>query len=423
MTISDNTKNVAVGAAVVGGGGYVAYTQYQAYTTAAAAASTQAYTTAYNTAIAGGASAGEAAAKGSAAGSASGYQTYPQVLLTVIGAIGGLNLIANKSATVNGAKITTQVGFIAGITNLLKSAVALVKTLLKPKEWEKALAGIGKAVRDAVHKSRDSTPSSSNQDPALAGASNIKYNPAGSTLYNNLVALSFYSTSTTTLFWSTCTATSTTGAAWWGIQQLFASTATNSYFGIISETLSYTDQLSGVVASNGIMTIQQLVGLTNQEGITVDTEVPITIDGIITPNIPDFAGTLYNSDYINSTTEILLDLLAAANTVTSTVSTFTTYKSKLDLYTQNLLWRVNTDLANQAQYLNQSKHLDNVFSAASLLSDVKMNQPDDIVQLYKSTIHPDIRDAVDSMSSVMDLQSVDKTKVLSVVESYYVPTK
>jgi hypothetical protein len=423
MPISDNTKNVAVGAAVVGGGGYVAYTQYQAYQTAAAQASEQASAAAYNAAIANGATAGEAAAKAQAAGAASGYQTYPQVLTTVVGAIGGLNLIANKSATVNGAKITTQVGFVAGITNLLKSAVTLVKTLLKPKEWEKALAAIGKAVRDVIHISRDSAPSAGSSPSATVGSAGVKYNPAGTTLYNNLVALSFYSTSTTTLFWSTCTATTTTGTAWWGIQTLFASTSTNSYFGIISETLSYTDQLSGVVASNGIMTIQQLVGLANQEGITVNTEIPVTVDGIVTPNIPNFAGTLYNPDYINSTTEILLDLLAAANTVTSTVSTFTSYKSKLDLYTSNLLWRVNTDLANQAAYLNQSKHLDNVFSAASLLSDVKLNQPDDIVQLYKSTIHPNIRDAVTNMSSVLDLQSVDKATTLKAIETYYIPNK
>jgi hypothetical protein len=309
----------------------------------------------------------------------------------VMGLIGLLRIGPDVNVTVGGAKGLKQLSGMDALKQWLGVAYIVA-----------AFAAI-KKIEEKIYKSVGliGTPSS----PGAAQNANInngtRINPASVPLYNNAVAIITFARSTAT-FWSTSTGT-TVGAEWWQASIALANTSTTgSYVATLLSAKNFTDEVTGVVSNSGIMTLDQIIAA----GSTTTSTATI-LSGIITPSVQDFAGTLFYQDYINSATTAISSLLYAATTATTQPGEITTLKQKLDLYTQNLQYRLNLDLANQSKYLAQSAHLTNIVQTAQILNSVQKTQSGDVYNLFQSTIHPNVLDTVQDVSTLLDVNSLD----------------
>jgi hypothetical protein len=320
-----------------------------------------------------------------------GFVVAGVVVGIVMGLIGLLRIGPDPNVTVDGAKSLKQ---LSGI-NALKQWLGIAYIAA-------ALAAI-KKIETKIYTSVGLLDSPSS--PSGAQLTNInngtKINPAGPPLYNNAVAILTYASSTAT-FWSTSTGT-TVGHEWWQVSIALANTSTTgSYVATLLSVKNFTDEVTGVTAKTGMMTLEQIISASN-----TTTSTSTILSGIITPSVKDFAGTLFYQDYINSTTDAITSLLQASNTATTAPGQITTLKQKLDIYTQNLQDRLNLDLANQSKYLSQSAHLTNIVQTAQVLNSVQKTQSGEIYNLYKSTIHPNVLDTVQDVSTLIDVNSLD----------------
>jgi hypothetical protein len=392
-----------------------------------------------STAAAGAGVAGSSAGTaGAAAQSASGYIQYWQAIMAALSVVGFARLEGQPDVTIDGEPATKKVGFIQAIKNIVSGAINTIKNL--PKTLLDNVKGIGATTEEAVAKVSSYTvgaiataaavaaylqSSSGSAGSTAAAASTISpgatlTNPAGTALGNNLAAIQFYATNTTTdwltntpaLFWSTCTSTTVVGYEWWNIQQKFASTASGSYFQVLALAKGFTDALSGVSSSDGVMTIRQII-----DAGSTSTGIDYVATGVIIPNVPDYAGTLYYPEYINSATTALANVILAGDTSTTTLIELRSVETILDNSIANLLVRITKDANNQAKYLSQVRHLENVMSVASVFNSIKVSQPSDIVALYESTINPGVKDAINKLNTMMDLQSNNTSTVIAALET------
>ena len=368
----------------------------------------------------------------------SGYQTWIQVVMTCLSMIGFARLEGDSVVSIQGEPATKKIGFIDAIKNLVSGIINTVKNL--PKTLVDNVKGIGATTEEAVAKvssyavgalataaavgaylssttgSASSTGAASTQ--LVQNATSV--NPASTSLSNNLAAVQFYATNTSTdwltntpaLFWSTCTSTTLVGYEWWNVQQKLASTATASYQDTLSLAIGFTDALCGITPNSGVMTIKQII-----DAGSTSTNIDYAATGIIIPNIPDYAGTLYYPDYINSATLALANIILLGDTATTTLVDLQNAEITLDNSMTQLYTRITTDANNQAKYLSQARHLENVMSAANVFNSIKVSQPSDIVALYESTINPGVKDAINKLNTMMDLQSNDTSTVLTALQT------
>ena len=381
---------------------------------------------------------GSEAGASAAANGATGYITYLQAIMAALSVIGFARLEGDSVVTIQGEPATKKIGFIQAIKNLVGDVISTIKNL--PKTLVDNVKGIGATTEEAVAKVSGfatgaiatavavgaylaSSSGSAGSTAAAAGTispSATLTNPASVSLSNNLSAIQFYATNTTTdwltntpaLFWSTCTSTTVVGYEWWNVQQKFASTASGSYFQVLALAKGFTDALSGVSSSDGVMTIRQII-----DAGSTSTGIDYVATGVIIPNVPDYAGTLYYPEYINSATTALANVILAGDTSTTTLIELRSVETILDNSIANLLVRITKDANNQAKYLSQVRHLENVMSVASVFNSIKVSQPSDIVALYESTINPGVKDAINKLNTMMDLQSNNTSTVIAALET------
>ena len=380
---------------------------------------------AYDTvgAAAGGTSAASGA--GVATSAASGYMTLPQTISAILTMIGFGRLTPDPSTTIEGAPVVSQVGFIEAIKNMVKGVVSLIKKIpgwVKelPKKAEEFLNSVaGKAIAAVAVVAAVAAILKNDEDNSVATASNnnttnkTMFNPAGVTLVNDMIALVHYSTSSSGVYWAQgVQAESTDQGQYWNqsIQTAFASTATFSYFEVVSRAKGLTDALSGAVPVAGILNLQQI--LEAQQSSESLTTASI---GLIVPTIPDMAGTLYDVGWINSVTNALEYVIVIGEDSNTTLEGLRNAQRSLDNAISDLNIRINRDLSNQAEYLSQKNHMQNIFSAAVVYNSIQTTQPSDISDLYYSTINPNAREAVTLMSTMQDLNSLNTTTVLNAV--------
>jgi hypothetical protein len=367
-----------------------------------------------------------------------GYQTVVGVTAITLTLIGFSRLEGDSTVKIQGVDAAKKVGFIQGIQNLFKGVFNTIVNL--PKTLPQTIEGVGTATVDTVMKVNSflltatataiaavailESKSGSSISPTAAITPLIQnsaaINPAQETLGNSAAAVTYFATNTDALFWSTCTSTTIVGYEWWNVQQKFANTGTGSYFQILSDAIHLTNALTGIVPNNGIMTIRQII-----DASSTSTTIDYAALGLVVPNIPDYAGTLYNTDYINSATIALTNLIVAGDTATTTLVELRDYEAVLDTDMANLADRINKDVTNQAKYLSQSRHLENVLTAANILNSIRQTQPSDIVAFYESTIHPTTLDAINKMNTLMDLTSINSSTVsaaLTALANAPVPT-
>jgi hypothetical protein len=233
---------------------------------------------------------------------------------------------------------------------------------------------------------------------AIANVDTTKVNPYSTALIEDMVFCKVLSTATTsTVIYLAGNTGTSAGAVFWQVQQDFASTATGSYQSIFYSAKLLTDGLCGVSQTSGIMSLEDIIKSSSTSTFG---------SGVITmPSVGTFAGTLYYSDFINSSTVALANLIIAANTSTSTVAQITTLRSNLNLYTQNLSNRVNADINNQITYLTQMGNIGSVANAAKTLTEIRSNQPLDIINLYQSTINPALYNHINTLSILSYIDS------------------
>ena len=369
-----------------------------------------------------------------AAGS-TGYITYIQALMAALSVIGFARLVPDEQVTMNGEKTVSQIGFFQAISKMISGAIGFVKSLATnpKKELEPVIGNIETAgisvtnavaatgallIAGAAFLASKSGSGTTNASASAATPAAIAVNPAADSLLNDMAAVDFYSTSTSTLFWSTSTATTVQGGEWWGVQQYFSNTGSSSLIATLGLALGWTNQLAGTVSNSSAMTLQQIIEAQSASSGTV-------INGIIQPSVPEFAGTLYYPEYINSCTTLISTLITIADTATTLPSVIALQIPILETARANLYSRVNQDVFNQSQYLSQSNHLANLLNQATIYNNIKNNQPADIVDLYQSTINAKVLDSINAVSTLQDLTSFNNDTVIAAfktIQAKYNPT-
>lgn len=348
---------------------------------------------------------------------ASPYTTQIQAVMAALSVIGMMRIAPDLSVSIGGKPAMHQLSFMGGVKAVLKIPGQIISgvvgvgadVLSRAKTFvNKVGEGVGLLAVD--HGNNNSSSFVAARSGSVQNSTKI--NPAGDALSYSLEILRRVgSANTSTVFWSTTTATTSVGAAWWTVQQNFLSTATNSYFDVLANTLLFTDGLSGVGGNTGVMTVEQIIQA-NPTGEEVSTSSNY---GLITPTVPAFASVLLYPSYINSATTSIYNLALAGNTPTTTVGDLTTLTIIANASITYLQQQLNSDASNQTKYLAQSSHVGNIMEAANTHNSIAAVAPAELLALYESTIHPNVLQHVQDLSTIMNLQSSNSATVLSTI--------
>jgi hypothetical protein len=283
----------------------------------------------------------------------------------------------------------------------LKQAAAIDKNLNA-----KSLS-IAQKLANGLNKGGASPPSISDANLSVV-TDNSRVNPYYTGLYNNIAALQYFSTSTsatTYLSWPAITTTNVVSGLWYNIQKDFASTGTGSYQSIFFTAKYFTDGLSGLNPSSGIMTVEQVLS-----AVTTSTD---SITNVLVPSstVESLAGSFFDPDYINSCTVALATVINDASTSTTTLEKLTADRALLNTYTQNLLNRITSDATNQAGYLHISSQISSILNTANNYNAIKNSQSASNFNIYQSTIASNTYDTISLLSTIQDLQSANTATV------------
>jgi len=306
---------------------------------------------------------------------------------------------------------------LSGLSALKMVGSNLADGLKQAAAIDKNLANKALAIANKISSAFDKGGSA----PASIGDANLsvvtdhsRVNPYYTGLYNNIAALQYFSSSTsatTYLSWPAITTTNAVSGLWYDIQQDFASTSTGSYQSIFFTAKYFTDGLSGLNPSSGIMTVEDVLS-----AVTTSTD-PITNALVPSSTVESLAGSFFDPNYINSCTIALATVINDASTSTTTLEKLTADRALLNTYTQNLISRITSDATNQASYLHLSSKISSILNTVNNYNAIKNSQSSSNFNIYQSTIATNTYDTISLLSTIQDLQSANTATVQAAIKT------
>jgi hypothetical protein len=316
--------------------------------------------------------------------------------------LGPFRLAASPSVTIDGKPSMKQLSFKEAFTAMGKEITTGIAITYA------AYTAIMATIWNWMKGPSGSAPTNINDANQDAMVDSTKYNPYRGSIQADLYAVTYYSTATTsTVLYLAGNTGTTVGAYWWStIAPALADTATNSISSVLYTALIVTDNMCGVDGSLNLMGLEDVIDASQQQ-IEVAESLPLGAVPLNTPTLETFVGTIYNSGYLNSCTTALNTLFDHADTSTTTLLELQGDFALLNTATQNLSFRINDDVGNQAAFIYQSNRLTSLDERSLKLDKIQKNYSPDISSFYRTTVHPDALELVDNYILLKDLQSAN----------------
>lgn len=355
---------------------------------------------------------GEGISKLAGAGVA-GTATVGLVIGLIKLAMGPFRILAIPTVLVAGKPAMGQISSIDALKNMVKTVASGFATASVVIAFSRLLKN---KVQDRLFGESSSPTSNINDASASGYKDNSRYNPYAPPLNQCLgymIALSTSTSSSTVYMNYYNTATSTTGTTWWSFKNNMASTSTGSYRSIFYTARYFTDALSGVDSNGNVMSLDTILDITKQAS-TLTSEFSTMA---VQPSLENFASAFSNSAYISDATISFLTVITDANTSTTTNAELQADIALFETRLAALATQVDTNISNQAMFIAQSNQLTAVDNTARLLNTVRDNHSADVLELYKTTLHPDMKEIIEGVALKQDLESSNTATVAAALKS------